>query len=84
MIKLNDQKKLAEDYIYFKKCNNFFLLSLISVIACMILLLLITPNLNLLFVFFAIMYLILMIFRSEQLAKAKIIWLYNAQTAIKT
>ncbi len=75
MIKLNDRKKLAEDYIYYKKCNIFLILSLIFVIAYTIFLLLIAPlNFGLLFVFFVIMYTVLIMFRSNRLTTAKKIW----------
>lgn len=75
MIKLNDQEKLAEDYVYFKKCKLFFLLSLFFVAAYLILILLIMSSiLNSFFVFFAVMNSVLITLRSNQITTAKKIW----------
>ena len=87
MITLNDQKKLTEDRIYYQKCNNFLLLSAIFVliIVCVVLFLQVTSflNINLLYVFFEIMCLVLMSFRINQITTAQKIEAQKFQVILK-
>ncbi|MCG2701204.1 MAG: hypothetical protein V1825_02445 [Candidatus Falkowbacteria bacterium] len=74
MITLNDQKKLAENYFYLKKCRNFYFLSLIFAGVLAIIIAPITSSYNLFCMPFLIMYLVLAFIRVVQLAEAKSGW----------